>query len=137
MHRPLNILIVEDEALVAMLVEDALTDHGHVVLGIADTQATALALADAALPDLALCDVRLAEGDCGMAVALALAERGVPCLFLSGNCPDRADHPLIVGCVAKPFHTAALGMAVDAAYARAQGRVAERIPPELTLYEAA
>lgn len=135
MHRPLNILIVEDEALVAMLVEDALIDHGHIVSGIADTQATAMALADAALPDLALCDVRLAEGDCGMAVARGLAERGVPCLFLSGNCPDRADHPLIVGCIAKPFHTAALGMAVDAAYARARGRVAERIPPELTLYE--
>ncbi|KAK0348723.1 hypothetical protein LTR94_036045, partial [Friedmanniomyces endolithicus] len=41
----LRIMLVEDEALVAMLVEDALTLHGHIVTGVADTQAGALALA--------------------------------------------------------------------------------------------
>ncbi|MBD8678050.1 response regulator [Sphingomonas sp. CFBP 13720] len=134
MDKILKILIVEDEALVAMLVEDALTLHGHVVLGIADTQAAALALADAELPDLALCDVRLALGDSGLAVAYQLAERGVPCLFLSGNCPETAEHPRIVGCVAKPFHTAGLGLAVAAAYAKATGDVPVRVPAELTFY---
>jgi DNA-binding response OmpR family regulator len=131
---PLKILIVEDEALVAMLVEDALTLHGHRVVGIADTQAAALALADADRPDIALCDVRLAQGDSGTSVARALAERGVPCLFLSGNCPAAADHPLIIGCVAKPFHTASLGLAVAAAYDRAQGGTPGRVPPELQFY---
>lgn len=129
-----RILLVEDEALVAMLVEDALIEQGHVVTGIADTHAVALALADADRPDLALCDVRLARGDCGLGVATALAERGIPCLFLSGNCPDAADHPLILGCVAKPFQAAALGRIVQAALARLHGDATERIPAALRFY---
>lgn len=134
MGEPLRILLVEDEALVAMLVEDALVLHGHVVTGIADTRADALALADADRPDLALCDVRLAHGDCGRGVAAALAERGIPSLFLSGNCPDVADHPLILGCVAKPFHTAALGRVIDVALERLHGNEPERVPGELRFY---
>lgn len=134
MGEALRILLVEDEALVAMLVEDALILHGHVVTGIADTQADALALADSDRPDLALCDVRLSQGDCGRGVAMALAARGVPCLFLSGNCPDSADHPLILGCVAKPFHTAALGRAIDAALARLRGNEADAAPTGLRFY---
>ncbi|MEP9401343.1 response regulator [Sphingomonas silueang] len=134
MAEPLRILVVEDEALVAMLIEDALLLHDHSVVGIVDTQAEALALATRERPDMALCDVRLATGDCGRAVAVALAEMGVPCLFLSGNCPDRADHPRILGCIAKPFPTAGLGHAVAAAHAHAQGRQPERVPPELHFY---
>lgn len=135
MAERLRVLIVEDEALVAMLIEDALLLHDHQVTGIADTRAAALALAEREMPDLALCDVRLAEGDCGREVARALAERGIPCVFLSGNCPDAADHPRIIGCIAKPFPTAGLGEAVDAAYAWADGRVPEKVPPELLFYD--
>lgn len=134
MADPLRILLVEDEALVAMLVEDALVAQGHVVTGIADTRADALALADADRPDLALCDVRLAQGDCGRGVATTLAERGIPCLFLSGNCPDIADHPLILGCVAKPFQNASLARVVDAVLARLRGEMPERPPRELRFY---
>lgn len=131
---PLRILLVEDEALVAMLVEETLVQHGHIVTGIADTRADALALADSDRPDLALCDVRLAGGDCGRGVAVTLAERGIPCLFLSGNCPDAADHPLILGCVAKPFRSASIPRAIDAALARLRGETPERIPRELRFY---
>lgn len=134
MAEPLRILLVEDEALVAMLVEDALVAQGHVVTGIADTRADALALADVDRPDLALCDVRLAQGDCGLGVATTLAERGIPCLFLSGNCPDIADHPLILGCVAKPFQSASLARVIDAALARLRGETPERVPRELRFY---
>ena len=134
MADPLRILLVEDEALVAMLVEDALMAQGHVVTGIADTRADALALADADRPDLALCDVRLAQGDCGRGVATTLAERGIPCLFLSGNCPDISDHPLILGCVAKPFQSATLARVIDAALARLRGETPERVPRELRFY---
>ncbi|WP_294321249.1 response regulator [uncultured Sphingomonas sp.] len=130
----LRILLVEDEALVAMLVEDALVLHGHIVTGIADTRAEALALAEADRPDLALCDVRLAHGDCGRGVAATLAERGIPCLFLSGNCPDVADHPLILGCVAKPFQAAALDRVIDAVLVRLAGKMPERVPAELRFY---
>ncbi|WP_230483883.1 response regulator [Sphingomonas sp. Leaf21] len=131
---PLNLLIIEDEALVAMLVEDALTLHGHRVVGIADTVASALALADEDLPDLALCDVKLADGDSGVTAAQLLADRGIPCIFLSGNCPDRGGHPLVIGCIAKPFRAGSLGAAVRAAHQVATGARPSDPPPSLRFY---
>lgn len=132
--RALDLLVIEDEALVAMLVEDALTLHGHRVVGIADTVASALDLAEQDRPDLVVCDVKLADGDSGITAATALADRGVPCIFLSGNCPADGGHPLIIGCVAKPFHTGSLGAAVQAAYAIARGETPEQVPAALRLY---
>lgn len=131
---PLNLLIIEDEALVAMLVEDALTLHGHRVIGIADTVAAAITLAEAERPDLALCDVKLAEGDSGLTAAQLLAERGIPCVFLSGNCPERGGHPLVIGCIAKPFRAGSLGAAVRAALRVARGELPSDPPAALKLY---
>lgn len=134
---PLNLLIIEDEALVAMLVEDALTLHGHRVIGIADTVASALTLADQEQPDLVLCDVKLADGDSGLTAAQLLADRGIPCVFLSGNCPERGGHPLVIGCIAKPFRAGTLGAAVRAAYQAAKGERPRTSPPALRFYHEA
>ncbi|WP_347091078.1 response regulator [Sphingomonas parapaucimobilis] len=131
---PLNLLIIEDEALVAMLVEDALTLHGHRVIGIADTVAAAMALVDRERPDLALCDVKLADGDSGLTAAQLLAERGIPCIFLSGNCPERGGHSLVIGCIAKPFRAGSLGAAVRAAHVVAQGGRPSDPPAALRFY---
>jgi DNA-binding response OmpR family regulator len=133
---PLNILIAEDEHLIAMLVEDALIAHGHNVIGIADTEAGALALADRQLPDLALCDVRLAGGDSGVDLAHALSARGILCLFLSGNCPTGTADRLIVGCLAKPFHIGALEAAIGAAIEHSAGSEPTVIPRGMTLFNA-
>ena len=130
----LNLLIIEDEALVAMLVEDALTLHGHRVIGIADTVASALALAEAERPDLVLCDVKLADGDSGLTAAQLLAHRGIPSVFLSGNCPERGGHPLVIGCIAKPFRAGTLGAAVRAAHLTAQGKRPIDPPAALKFY---
>lgn len=131
----LQVLIVEDEALIAWLIEDALALQGHASAGIADTLATALDLADRQRPDLALCDVKLARGDSGVAVAEALAARGIPSLFLSGNCPGAGGHPLIIGCVDKPFRTDTLGIAATIAHARANGQpMTAPVPPGMKLF---
>lgn len=130
----LRLLVIEDEALVAMLIEDALALAGHEVVGVADTGADALRIAGEREIDLALCDVRLAAGDSGVAVAHQLAARGVPVMYLSGNCPAAAEHPLVIGCVSKPFHTASLCAAVEAAYRAARGDRPERLPSGLTLF---
>ncbi|TCP36024.1 response regulator [Sphingomonas sp. BK235] len=132
--RALRLLVVEDEAIIAMLVEDALTMAGHVVVGVAESAGEALDLAAREPIDLALCDVRLAENDSGIAVARALSARGIPCLYVSGNCPTEADHPLIVGCVGKPFATAALSRAVEAAYRIAQGEREVAVPKSMHLF---
>lgn len=130
----LKLLIVEDEALVAMLVEDALTLHGHHVTGIADTVAAAIDLVESDRPDLVLCDVKLADGDSGITAAQLIADRGIPCVFLSGNCPHQGGHPLVIGCISKPFRAGTLGAAVHAAYVIAQGGRPGDTPAALRLY---
>jgi two-component system, response regulator PdtaR len=69
----MRILIVEDEALIAMMLTDSLEGGGHEVMGPAGTAAEALALCEAALPDLALLDVDLRDGCNGVILARALS----------------------------------------------------------------
>jgi CheY-like chemotaxis protein len=78
-----RILVVEDEALVAMLVEDALLDAGAEVLGPAATVGEALALLEAEKPDAAVLDLNLA-GETSTPVADVLAARGVPFVVATG-----------------------------------------------------
>ena len=79
----LRVLVAEDEALVAMLVEDMLAEIGCTVIGPAGNLADALALARDSEIDVALLDVNLA-GKPVFPVADLLRERGVPYIFASG-----------------------------------------------------
>ena len=67
----MRVLIVEDEALVAMAIESMLVMAGHDAVGQADDLETALAAVDADMPDLALVDMQLARGCNGLDVAVA------------------------------------------------------------------
>jgi CheY-like chemotaxis protein len=81
----LRLLVVEDEAMVAMLVEDMLEDLGCTVVAVAGNVAAAIAIADQhdAVFDGALLDVNLG-GEKVFPVADALAARGVPFVFATG-----------------------------------------------------
>lgn len=81
----LRVLVVEDETLVAMLLEDMLADHGCVVAGVAGRIAQALEMvADDALSiGAAILDVNLA-GQPSFPIAEALAAKGVPFVFATG-----------------------------------------------------
>jgi DNA-binding NtrC family response regulator len=81
----IRVLLVEDETLVAMLLEDMIADLGGTVLRSASRVARALELAqDPSLTfDLAVLDVNLA-GEEAFPIAAALAERGVPFAFSTG-----------------------------------------------------
>lgn len=79
----LKVLVVEDEALVSMLVEDMLAEIGCLVVGPAAELEEALRLADVADIDAALLDVNLG-GRPIFPVADALKARGVPFAFASG-----------------------------------------------------
>jgi CheY-like chemotaxis protein len=81
----LRVLVVEDEALVLMLLEDMLADHGCEVVATASRIAQALEMAaDMALVfDAAILDVNLG-GDPIFPVAEALAARGLPFIFATG-----------------------------------------------------
>lgn len=113
----LRLLIVEDEAMVAMLIEDMLTGLGCVIVDVAGSVATAVKLVDAkgATLDGAILDVNLG-GEKVFPVADALAARGVPFMFATGYGPAGLNerYPGVVT-LSKPFRLAALERALAAA----------------------
>jgi CheY-like chemotaxis protein len=78
-----RVLIVEDELLVALLIEDLLADLGCSTLGPCGNLCNALEAARTGLFDLAVLDVNLG-GEMVYPVAEALTARRIPFLFLSG-----------------------------------------------------
>ncbi len=78
-----RVLVVEDEMLLAMLIEDMLTDLGFEVVGPAMRLETALSLANEEAIDCAILDVNL-NGKQSFPVADILRERGIPFFFATG-----------------------------------------------------
>jgi CheY-like chemotaxis protein len=76
-------LVVEDEIMVAMYVEDLLTELGFEVAGLATALEQALPLAREGEFDFAVLDINLA-GQVSFPIADVLRERGIPFLFASG-----------------------------------------------------
>ena len=113
-----RVLVVEDELLVAMLIEETLVDHGCKVIGPFNTLGTALSAARDAQADVALLDVNL-RGERVYPVAELLEGRRIPFLLLSGygNEAVPAEHPLWVSC-SKPFLPTELLRAMSALLAR-------------------
>ncbi len=103
--KPLRILIVEDEILIALELESLLQDLGHDVVGIAATYQEALAQGQDRTPDLAFVDIHLADGPTGVDVSRYLAsELGVTVLFMTANAkriPE--DFAGARGLIAKPY----------------------------------
>ena len=82
------VLLVEDEALVAMNLQDDLKEAGYAVVGPFDTCAAALAWLENQTPDLAVLDTVLKDGTC-RALAAELARRGVGFVLWSGHLQDK------------------------------------------------
>jgi len=106
--KPVSILIVEDEALIASYIEEVLGESGFRVAGIAASGPEALSLAAESHPSLALVDIRLTGPIDGIELACLLRQRfSLPAIFLSGlagadtTARAQAAHPL--GFLPKPF----------------------------------
>jgi DNA-binding response OmpR family regulator len=82
-HTARRILIIEDEVLVAMYLEELLTEMGHQVVGPAVRINDAMELAREAAFDFAVLDVNLA-GVPSFPVADILRQRGIPFVFVTG-----------------------------------------------------
>jgi DNA-binding response OmpR family regulator len=131
-----RIAIVEDEPLVAFDSEHMLTDAGYEVVATVDNLADATRVIQEQELDLILTDVSLrGEGD-GMDVARAASAKGIPVLFVTGNCPVEA-HALGIGCLAKPYTEKMMKAALVALDSTLQGRKVKKLPAGLSLYEQA
>ena len=80
----LRVLVVEDDALIAMLLEDLLDEFGCQVVGPAATIGEALNLIEAATIDVALLDLNLGHGQTTYHLADVLGSQGVPFAFVTG-----------------------------------------------------
>ena len=84
MGRAFRVLVVEDEAYTSLDIEGELGAHGISVIGPARSRDEALALIGRETIDAAVLDFQLSGGH-SIAVADALAERGIPFMFLTGH----------------------------------------------------
>jgi DNA-directed RNA polymerase specialized sigma24 family protein/CheY-like chemotaxis protein len=79
-----DILIIEDEPMIAMDLEALVLDQGHSVIGIARTHDEAIDIVRDRKPGLVLADLRLADGSSGLkAVNDILAGTSVPVIFIT------------------------------------------------------
>jgi CheY-like chemotaxis protein len=107
-----RVLLVEDEFMVAMLLEDLIAALGCEVVGPIGRVDEALRVAEVELLDVAVLDVNI-HGREVYPIADKLAERGIPFVFMTGYGKDGlrqrySDRPIL----SKPFHPHEVGAAL-------------------------
>ena len=116
MSSNLSILIVEDEPLIAMMLEDFLDSLGHRIVGTADSVAEALPHVERGGFDVAIVDVHLRGGEKAWPLADELATKGIPFVVATGGNidpppPRHANAPIL----AKPYTIDAIEPVLNAA----------------------
>lgn len=105
MTEPLRVLIVEDEALLAMELEALIEDAGHRVVGWATSSREATDMVEKVQADLAFVDIHLSDGPTGVDVAAYISRhKRSMVVFMTANpkrIPD--DYVGAVGVIAKPY----------------------------------
>ncbi|HZF94311.1 MAG TPA: response regulator [Allosphingosinicella sp.] len=114
-----SILIVEDEPLIAMMLEDFLDSLGHRIAGSCESVEDALAIVERGDFDVAIIDVQLKNGEKVWPVADRLADAGKPFVLATGGHvePPPARHagaPVL----SKPYTIDAIEPALAEACAR-------------------
>lgn len=101
-----SVMIIEDEAIIALHIRSIVESLGHNVTGVARTRAEAVSLAERNPPELVLADISLADGSSGIdAVKDILNEMSVPVIFITAF-PERlltGERPEPTYLITKPF----------------------------------
>ncbi|ABD56483.1 response regulator [Jannaschia sp. CCS1] len=102
-----NILVIEDEGIIAMDLKSIVTDMGHTVTDTARTRDDAIAKGKATVPDLILADIQLADKSSGIDAVNALLEElgDRPVIFITAF-PERlltGDRPEPAFLITKPY----------------------------------
>ena len=110
-----EVLIIEDEPIIAMDIETIVRDLGHSVTGVAVTRDEAVAQAMARRPGLVLADIQLADDSSGIdAVKDILGEFQVPVIFITAF-PERlltGERPEPTFLITKPFQRSTVKAAI-------------------------
>jgi DNA-directed RNA polymerase specialized sigma24 family protein len=113
-----DILIIEDEVLIALDLENIVESLGHHTIGIARTRSEAVALSRAKRPGLILADIQLADGSSGLeAVNDLLNSFEVPVIFITAY-PERfltGERPEPAFLVSKPYQQSTISALVSQA----------------------
>jgi DNA-binding response OmpR family regulator len=129
------ILVVEDNAVLAFMIEDALIEAGHKVLGPVATAAEAITMASEFQPQLAIVDIDLGTATSGVEVARALARAGTPSLFSTGQIETaRLNADAAIGALSKPYAPITVVDAVTAVAQRLAGQAVQHVPRELEFF---
>ena len=104
----MKVLIVEDEMIIAMRLEQFVTELGHQVCGLASTEDGAITSAATHRPDVVLMDLRLAHGGSGTEAACQIYKTlGIRSIVVSANIDAIAREALRdcepIAFVPKPF----------------------------------
>lgn len=100
-----HVLIIEDEPFVAMHLSLLAEDAGATSIGMAETEAEAVASANRQRPDVILSDVRLLEGTGPNAVARIHSDCGaIPVIFVTGTPEECEPCPYAAAVLSKPVN---------------------------------
>lgn len=122
-----NVLIVEDELLVAVDMQATIEDLGFATVGIASDTRAAMELARAK-PDIALVDVNLRDGATGAQIGASLSRQGIAVIFITANPRMLGEGvPGALGVLSKPFDDGTIGDTLSYALRRRRGESAS--PP--------
>jgi DNA-binding response OmpR family regulator len=130
-----TLMIVEDEALVAMVLKDVLQEAGYKVLNLTDRRNEALTVAKAEKPHLALVNIRLAGRDDGIELSERLKALGIPVLLISGQVSRaRSAKTVAIGSMPKPYDAAEMVVAVAYLLALLNGDSSQPRPNQLEVF---
>jgi len=131
-----TLMIVEDEAMIAMDLRDELQEAGYRVLNLTDRQDDAIQVAKAERPDLALVNISLAGGDDGVELSRHLKAMEIPVLLISGQVSRASSAKTVaIGSMPKPYHPAQMVVAVTYLLARLNGDGSRQRPARLEVFD--
>ncbi|WP_019960853.1 response regulator [Woodsholea maritima] len=126
-----DVLIIEDEPIIALDIQAIVENNGHNVVGVARTHTEAVEKAKAKKPGLVLADIQLADGSSGIdAVKEILEQYNVPVIFITAY-PERlltGERPEPTYLITKPFMPETVSATMAQALFFAEGLTQEAQP---------
>ena len=109
----LDVIIVEDNALIALDLQFLLEDLGHRCIGKYARSGSAMRAAAERRPDVGLIDLNLADVRTGHMVVEKLSSLGIPCIVISGEARHNANIGKALAVLEKPVNTEVLRRILD------------------------